>query len=111
MKINKLVVQYYDNCTAIKDEFLEKYYCDEDQCMADLDWEWEDGDIGAILCINGNRHLMKDMVTALKFNVKPKVFFDWHREWLDNMFLGDAEADLRIFLTNNGHIGKYKRKL
>ena len=95
----KVVKHWEDTTNIIAREFVKKYfakYCANNH--ANENWVWIDDDIGGILMIGGYHFVMSTIRIALKFDINPIIFYNFHNHEIDCMDRNTHPLSLEEFI-------------
>ncbi len=92
----KLLNKYEDICIDIVDEFVEKYFVDNDNKRSDFDLDWVANEIGGVVQISDYYFSMNDIVETLRLQPSKEQLFNWYNKCLDD----HIGYSLKYFLSN-----------
>ena len=89
------VNEYETACVRLALKFVEKYYCDEDLSIDDMEFWWPGDIIGGVLAVNDHFWDMESIVEAIRINAPEEKLFNWY----DSMDAdGKRDYNMRSFL-------------
>ena len=66
---------YEKACNELATAFIEKYFCDDDIKLKDIDFDWVGNKVGGVAFINDYYFSMDDIVNAIRFKApKDRLF-------------------------------------
>ena len=81
--MDKILVNYERACNKLLAAFIEKYYCDEETSIEDIDYFWIGDNIGGVASIGDNFWGIENLVDAMRYKPSEGVLFDWYYYQLD----------------------------
>ena len=97
--IKILLEEYENSVNVLTKQFIEKYYCDEDIDIDDVDMYWIGDAVGEIVFINDNYWNFNNIVEALKMDYPKDKLFDWYEYSYDQAMEGKPGLTMKNFLT------------
>lgn len=104
MKTEHILKRYDLACNSVLFKFVEKYFCDDDVELEDVDIHAIGGEIDGMYDINSYYCiLLRDMVTCLRLKIPKIIFFAWYDHSLECAMKEKTYANLENYylMTKN----------
>ena len=103
MKTEHVLKKYDLACNSVLFKFVEKYFCDDDIKLKDVDIYFAGGKIDGIVGIFDYFISFSDMLTCLRMKIPEKTFFAWYDHSLECAMENKIYANLENYylMTKN----------